>query len=136
LETGKYTPSGITMVSVTQLIDHGERGPSGLEPAEGEVWNSFAPDPASPLYPYQAMFICEPGVIFRLGGTVSALVTPVSAKASTKGVETFGEGKGEQDLVTEFSENGGETWEPTGPNVLTLTSDTKTASAVEVAGTP
>ncbi len=136
-ETGKFTPSEITILNVTKLIDHGEKGPSGLEPEEGEVWSSFGPDLSSPLYPYQAVFICEPGVIFRVSGTASAVVAPVLAKASKKGTFTFGEGKGEQDLVTEYSENGGETWEPTGPNVETTTIDTKTASDVEVAdGTP
>jgi hypothetical protein len=136
-ETGKYLPSAITSWSATTLIDNGEKGPSGDEPAPGEVWNSFAPDASAPVYPFQAVYICEPGVIFRTSGTTSSVVTPVLAKPSTKGVQTFIEGKGEQDLNTEFSENGGETWESTGPNVEMVTGDTKTASDVEVAdGTP
>jgi hypothetical protein len=136
-ETGKFTPADITTLTLTTLIDHGEKGPSGLEPAEGEVWSSSAPDPASPLYPYELVIICEPGFILRTGDTASAVLAPVLAKASNKGTFALGEGKGEQDLVSEFSENGGETWNPTGANVETLTSDIKTASDVEVAdGTP
>ncbi len=130
--TGSYSGK-ITSVSLTTLIDHGEKGPSGDEPAEGEVWNSFAPDPESALFPFQAVYICEPGVIFRTTGSTSAVVTPVLGKPSPKGTETFGAGKGEQDLTTEFSENGGETWESTGPNVETVTGSTKAAAKIEVA---
>ncbi len=129
--TGSYSGK-ITSVSLTTLIDHGEKGPSGDEPAEGEVWNSFEPDPESALFPYQAVYICEPGVIFRTTGTTSAVVTPVLGKPSPKGTETFGAGKGEQDLVTEFSENGGETWENTGPNVETVTGSVKFSEKLEV----
>jgi hypothetical protein len=131
-ETGKYSPSEITVLSSSELVDHGEKGPSGLEPAEGEVWNAFSADPESALYPYQAVWVCEPGIIFRMSGSMSGVVSPVNAKASKKGTLTFGEGKGEQDLVTEYSENGGLTWEPTGPNVLTEAASIKYASDVEV----
>ncbi len=133
--TGSYSGK-ITAVSLTTLIDHGEKGPSGGEPAEGEVWNAFAPDPESALYPYQAVYICEPGVEFRTSGTTSAVATPVLGKPSPKGTLTFGAGKGEQDLVTEFSENGGETWESTGPNVETVTASIKLGEKVELTDTP
>jgi hypothetical protein len=132
LETHKYAPSKITLVSLSELVDHGENGPSGLEPAEGEVWDSLSADAESTLYPYQAVFICEPGIILRMGGSTSGVVAPVNLKKSNKGTLTFGREEGEQDLVTEFSENGGETWESTGPNVLMEAASIKYSSHLEV----
>jgi hypothetical protein len=132
-ETGQYNLAGITMLSLTELIDHGGRGPSGLEPASGEVWDAFSADPESALYPYQAVYICEPGIIFRTSGSASAVVSPVNAKASKKATLAFRSEKGEQDLATEFSQNGGDTWESTGPNVETASVSIKYASSLEVA---
>jgi hypothetical protein len=120
----------ITSTAVSRLIDHGEKGPSGGEPAEGEVWDEFESEsgPTGLL----AEFVCAPGVIFETSGTLSGVATPVNAKGSTKGTTTFGAGKGEQDLVTEFSENGGISFENTGPNVETATASIAWSSAVEV----
>ncbi len=103
----------------TYLIDHGTKGPSGLEPKEGEVWQEYQ-SPTGPAG-YQFTFVCEPGVLFRVSGTLSGMISPVNAM-ETKLTTTFGAGKGEQDLVTEFSEDGGFQWENTGPNVETLVS--------------
>jgi hypothetical protein len=108
----------------TTLIGHGEKGPGGLEPAEGEVWDSFAPSATSPYTPYATEFKCPPGVVFRSSGSVSGIVTPVNAM-SAKLTTAFGAGKGEQGLVTEF--NQGKGWEPTGPNIETATGSAKGA---------
>jgi hypothetical protein len=108
----------------TTLIDNGEKGPSGGEPAPGEVWNSFAPSATSPYAPFATMFKCAPGVVFRSSGSTSGVVTPVNA-TTAKFTTVFGEGKGEQDLVTEF--NQGKGWEPTGPNIETATGSSKGA---------
>jgi hypothetical protein len=109
----------ISISSGTYLIDHGTKGSSGLEPKELEVWNAYDALEGYPYYPYQSMFACAPGVLFRIGGEVSGVVSPVSEMTPWWWV-TFAADIGEQDFVTEYSENGGLTWEPTGPSVLTL----------------
>ncbi len=106
----------------TKLIDHGEKGPSGGEPAEGEAWTEFNGEAGNGGL--QAEFVCAPGVIFRTSGTLSGVTTPVNLMES-KDTTSFGEGKGEQDLVTEFSENGGISFENTGPNVETAVGTAK-----------
>ena len=123
----------IPVFADTYLIDHGTLGSSGLEPKEGEVWNAFFASEGGPYYPYMAVFVCAPGILFRVGGQVSAVVTPVSVMRSGRTM-TLGEGIGEQDLVGEYSSNGGVTWNPTGPSLLTLTakSSTKDDSKIEV----
>jgi hypothetical protein len=133
-ETGGKTPySGeVTSYNHTELLDHGTKGPSGLEPAAGEVWDVFAPLEGSPVFPYDAYFICEPGVIFRTFDTVSGVVQKVNTKPGKSGETLFGKEKGEQDLATEFSENGGETFSSTGANVETTTAKSAWNSLVEV----
>jgi hypothetical protein len=108
----------------TTLIDNGEKGPSGGEPVSGEVWNSYAPAATSPYGIYATEFKCAPGVVFRSSGSVSGVVTPVNTM-SAKLTTAFGEGKGEQDLNTEFNQGTG--WNPTGPNIETATGASKGA---------
>jgi len=123
----------IPVFSDTYLIDHGTKGSGGLEPKELEVWNAYFATEGYPYYPYRAIFVCNPGVIFRVGGQVSGVVSRVSEMMNNWKV-TFGAGIGEQDLVTEYSENGGLTWKPTGPNVFTFTAwyDTWDDSKIEI----
>ncbi len=106
----------------TYLIDHGTKGPSGLEPKEGEVWQEYQ-SPTGPAG-YQFTFVCAPGVLFRVSGTLSGVISPVNAMES-KLTTTFGTGKGEQGLINEFSEDGGIEWENSGPNVETAVSTAK-----------
>jgi hypothetical protein len=120
----------IISYSDTTLIDHGEKGPSGEEPAEGVVWDSFSSD--GTLGAYQAIYVCEPGIIFRTSGTTSGVVGKPSKAPSTAGTVVFGKKGGEQDLVTEYSENGGETWNPTGPNTENASGKVKYSAKVEV----
>jgi hypothetical protein len=139
-KTGKYNGI-VTSYSMTQLLDAGEVGGGGKElagsaPGAGEVWNDFTPDEGSPVYPYQAVYICEPGVIFRTSGSTASQVQKVLTKPSTKGEQIFSASVGEQALYTEYSENGGVTFESTGMNVETVTGDTTTATAIEVTDQP
>jgi hypothetical protein len=123
-------PLGVIKTSqlATYLLDHGTKGPGGLEPQEGEVWMEY--QDAAGRAGYQMTFECghpEPHrvkVLFRTSGSVSGVVSPVGAmeKAVTT---TFGAGKGEQALVTEFSYGEGAPWEPTGPNVESAVSTAK-----------
>jgi hypothetical protein len=104
------TPSGKSGVIITnlldsKLIDHGEKGPSGLEPATGEVWDSLT---SSEHEPYQAEFNCAGVVFLRSSGTISGVYTAGSVnKLSTSATELFEKGKGEQDLGTEAIEEKG-----------------------------
>lgn len=110
----------------TKLIDHGEKGLSGKEPAAGEVWDEFTGTEENGGV--QAEYVCEPGVIFITKGSLSGVVTPVNAMES-KSTTTFSATGGEQDLETLFSENGGETFESTGPNVENTVGTAKGVSA-------
>ncbi len=96
VETTKEGGSGgtIIVVALTQLIDHGEEGGSGLEPAEGEVWNEFLP---------VVVFYCKTPLgedPFFITGSASGVVGGDVNKMSPKSTVTFGAGKGEQDLIS------------------------------------
>jgi hypothetical protein len=122
----------IISYSDTTLIDNGQTGPSGGEPASGEVWDSFAPTGGEPFGEYQAIYVCAPGIIFRTAGSTSGVVGKPSTKESKAGTVVFGKSGGEQDLETEYSENGGETWNPTGPNTENASGKVKYDKDVEV----
>ncbi len=139
--TGVGEPEGeIVWFSDTYLIDHGTLGSSGLQPQEGEVWNAYFASEGSPYYPYLAIFECAgnpvhhlPAVMFRYSGQISGVVTPVG-KMTHKKTVSFAEKVGEQDLVTEYSENGGVTWNVTGTYSITFRSNymTKDRSKIEI----
>lgn len=118
--TGNGEPCNAGTLAFTftdSLIDRGGKGPAGKEPAEGEAWNMFK-SPGDE--PYWAKFSCGLGIEFRIKGTVSGVISPVDE--SVKGITTsYGEGKGEQELTTEFSENAGLTWKPIKTTVWHLT---------------
>jgi hypothetical protein len=102
---GKCTSAGEAAGTIktgelkTLLIDHGETGPSGKEPAEGEAWTAFE-GPGGPETP-SAEFVCEPGIPFTTVGSTSGVDTPVNV-VSNKGKSTFSSTGGEQDLVSIF----------------------------------
>jgi hypothetical protein len=130
--TGIGNPKGtIVSTAFTYLIDHGTKGPSGLEPAEGEVWNEFQ-GAEKGIEGKLAEFVCEPGVIFRTSKTLSCPLTPVNKKPGAKSTLTCGAGKGEQDLNTEFSQDGGKTFNNTGPNTEQVTASIKTKPKTEI----
>jgi hypothetical protein len=80
----------------TYLIDHGTKGPSGLEPKENQVWNEYE---SSEDEPY--LFVIQCGEIqIRILGTISGVVSPVSKMATSSKVKFTAKG-GEQDLLVE-----------------------------------
>jgi hypothetical protein len=102
----------------SHLIDHGSKGPSGKEPAPGEVWNVIEPEGENAGFTgpgkYLAAFECGP-VPFEVTGTVSSVVNHeyVAAKLKKGKVkagkaikptykETYSKEGGEQDLTTTF----------------------------------
>ncbi len=113
----------------TYLLDHGSKGASGLEPKEGEVWTEVLAEPGNPKgigaensdEPLDVEFLCTPGVLFEMSGTLSAVTTPVN-KMDDKFTDVFGAGKGEQDLKTTAFEPGEVN---TGPNIETTTATLK-----------
>jgi hypothetical protein len=110
--TGTPTSKGGTIETFTdntKLIDHGEKGLSGDEPAEGEVWTEFYEEEETTGFTgpghYLAAFECyvEKGVSipFEVEGSVSGVNNAKDLnKMGTGGEVVFGKGKGEQDLTT------------------------------------
>lgn len=104
----------ITNLLDSKLIDHGETGLSGKEPAEGEAWVEFS---ASGLFPsafgegpFLATFECS-GIPFAVTGAAAGKIGPVNVatKAGKPGKKPkytftmeFTETGGEQDLNTTF----------------------------------
>jgi hypothetical protein len=117
-----------TNPETTTLVDHGEKGLSSLEPATGEVWNDFSPKSGI----YFIEFECGGVVKLRTTGSVSGVFTSASLnKMSTTAGMEFGEGKGEQDLLTEAEEGSG--WVGPAPSLQIVEGVSITnASLVEV----
>ncbi len=88
------------------LIDHGEKGPGGHEPVSGEVWIAFAGTAASERY--SSEFYCTGKGYFRTKGSISGVQTGDINVTSSTSTTTFASSAGEQDLITETSENGTE----------------------------
>jgi hypothetical protein len=108
--SGQPVNSGNVALSTltTYLIDHGQEGPTGREPKEGEVWNEFEGSP-----PFLAEFECG-SVSFRLNGPVlvgsaSGVFAPVGTMRTT-GSLAFGSTNGEQGILLEDSQDGGTEW--------------------------
>jgi hypothetical protein len=85
----------------TTLIDHGERGLTGGEPAEGEVWSEVS---AKGEYesvfgpgPWLATFECNTNP-YAISGSLSGIQTGDIGAMASKSVLEYGAGKGEQDL--------------------------------------
>jgi hypothetical protein len=106
------------------LLDHGTRGPGGLAPDEGEVWDELA---STEHQPYLAEFECRSEREFRIGGTVSGVLAPAGKGGTLK----FGATAGEQDLTTETSLDHGKTWEHPEASTLAGTVTVKFKSKVE-----
>jgi hypothetical protein len=102
VEATKTGKKGGTIVvdNATKLIDNGEKGGSGKEPAPGEVWNEFS---AKAPNPYVAVFYCVTPLgedPFYVVGDVSGVVTGDVNAMSAKSLATFSATGGEQDLIT------------------------------------
>lgn len=98
---GEITTNPLT----SHLIDHGEKGPDGEEPPQGEAWVELTNTPPSE---YLAEFVCEPEIPLKLSGSVRGKIGPdnVQTKAGKQGkkpkptfTEEFSAGVGEHDLT-------------------------------------
>jgi hypothetical protein len=85
----------------TTLIDSGEKGPGGKEPAKGEVWAEFS-NVHLPHAPYLAEAFCVGYGYARVSGNASGVQTGDINMMSSTSKEVFGSGKGEQNLITEL----------------------------------
>jgi hypothetical protein len=107
------SPLDVTLVTYpeTRMQESG-RGPYSVGPEEGDAWLEYA---AAPGHPYYMEYACGPEVIVRTVGTLAGLVGGHVASAfdvMRSMVQTsFGPGEAVQDLHSEFSENGGMSWE-------------------------
>jgi hypothetical protein len=90
-----------TTKNVTTLIDHGEKGDSGKEPASGEVWTQFTGEGTTSQEGLLAEWECS-GIPFKTNGSLSGVTTEDVNVMSTKSKTTFNKSVGEQDLVTTF----------------------------------
>ncbi len=117
-----------TNVLETVLIDHGETGLSGREPAEGEAWIEYVSKsgPAGVL----AEFSCK-GIPFTLTGSLSGVLSGNVNQASSKGTATFSQSGGEQDVLTTFY-NPLTDHAETGPSVILGVSEAKYEEKIEI----
>lgn len=126
----------VTYELATKLVDHGEKGLSGEEPAAGEVWEQAEPkgthnDPVFGEGQWLASFECD-GIPFAISGSLSGVVEASYVNAKLKagkpgkrgrpGHPTFRvpytETGGEQDLQTTFANPENDDKVETGPSVL------------------
>ena len=103
----------VTYGLASRFIDHGEKGPSGKEPAEGEVWEEFTNDGEHPSAfgtgPWLAAFECGPGVEYALSGSISGVVDAFYVNAKLKAGKPGQNGKrGKPTFKEEFFAVGGE----------------------------
>jgi hypothetical protein len=120
---------------LTSLIDHGEKGPSGGEPASGEVWASLKPETGT----VDAQYECASLVTIKTEGSVAGVLTKGSINVMAKKAElefngVLGEepGKfGEQDLQNQASIGGGP-FEPAGQGVEKTTAKLKISDKIEI----
>ena len=73
----------VTTHNVTTLIDHGEKGDSGLEPAEGEVWTQYTGEGTKGPEGVLAEWECS-GIPFVTNGSLSGPTTEDVNVMSTK----------------------------------------------------
>jgi len=103
----------VTYELATVMIDHGEKGLSGKEPAEGEVWQQNTnkgthTDPVFGPGPWLASFECG-GIPFAVTGSVSGVVEKAYVEAKLKAGKAGKKGKpGKPTLKIAFTEKGGE----------------------------
>ena len=126
----------VTNQLVGTLTGHGETGPSGGEPATGEVWDSLVSGEPSGI---EMEYLCASIVLIRTRGSIAGAYTAgsVNVKAKKDAIEfngVLGEepGKfGEQDLVNEASVGGGP-FEPAGQGIEKATREIKNSGQIEI----
>ena len=100
----------VTYPDNTRLLDHGEKGGSGGEPAEGEVWTEFYEEGTTVGFTgeghFLAFFYClaeGSEIPFEVEGTLAGVdLAKDLNKMSTAGEVSFAKGEGEQDLYTTY----------------------------------
>jgi len=103
----------VTNTLASALIDNGEKGASGKEPAAGEVWQSETAkethtDPVFGPGKWLADFECG-GVPFAVQGSVSGVVEKAYVEAKLKAGKAGKKGKpGKPTIKVAFTEKGGE----------------------------
>jgi hypothetical protein len=110
------------------LIGTGEKGPTGGEPAAGEVWLEYVSPNGLPGYAYQLTCtgLVEARVFANTTGTVSGNINTPATTSS----QLFGPGIGEQALQTELNVGGG--WAGPFATVYELGSTTTYGVPVEI----
>ena len=133
---GQEEATVVTNQVAGTLFGHGEKGPSGGEPAEGEVWDSLtSADPSG----VQMEYLCAGIVVIRKLGSIAGVYTAESVNVRTKKdtIEfqgALGEepGKfGEQDIHDEASIGGGP-FEPAGQEIEKTTREVKNSGKIEI----
>ncbi len=96
-ESTGQIPGWVVWPVFDRLVDHGERGHGGGEPAEGEVWSEFT------VFP-NAEFTCGAAkTSFVVFDSVAGVTSGKSVNAmGKKDATAFGAGKGEQNLELFF----------------------------------
>ncbi len=101
--TSAGEPSGViqsTLLDVT-LIDHGEQGPAGREPAAGEVWTESAGEPEVFAFECQAF-----GGVFNVFGSGSGVTSGNVGVLATTSTFALAEGSGEEDFTDTIGGSG------------------------------
>jgi hypothetical protein len=123
------SPLDVTLVSYPETrVQETDEGPYEVGPAEGKAWVEYS---AAPGHPY-AEYVCEPGVMFRTLGTVAGLAISPFDVMRRQIRTSFGPGQGVQDLYSEFSDNGGISYESTGLNSESSVSSAKGVGKAEI----
>ena len=103
----------VTNALASELIDNGQKGLSGKEPAAGEVWmqetnKGTTTDPVFGPGPFLADFECG-GIPFAVTGSVSGVVEKQYVEAKLKAGKAGKKGKpGKPTIKVQFTETGGE----------------------------
>lgn len=100
--TSEGASSGVIKTETldAKLIDHGETGKGGLEPASGEIWNEYSGASEEVI----AKFDCVGIGYFKVKGYVSGPISPVNV-STTISTQTLKEGVAEQGTETEVCRN-------------------------------
>jgi hypothetical protein len=120
----------VTTENVTTLVDHGERGDSGKEPAEDEVWTQFTGEGTTGQSGVLIEWECS-SIPFVTNGSLSGPTTENVNLMSTKSKTTFNKSVGEQDLSTTFFNPLTSKLE-SGPGLENFTAEAKTAEKIEI----
>jgi hypothetical protein len=128
-EGANATPSGTPGSITTNLLDTRLLGPVEGQFGEPEVWTELT---SGEHQPYIAEFGCE-GPLLRITGHASGVREGDVGTPSAASTTTFTAEKGEQQLLSELSTNGGSSWGAAAPSTLAVVlSNTAELSTAEI----